>query len=226
MPFGGVLILAICMFALISAITALLSGGRYMNAGYAIIYTGSAALIGIMVAINQNRIAKKVKSPILEVDAKNWLMDGMISFGAGLGFLGAYLIRGTQFDFLYSYVDPLLVSVIVLIMIRMPLVTILDNFMEIIQVAPEYELQDEVTKAVSETIQEIPYREQNVRMMKTGRYFYVLIHVILNPDYAVGRIDSLDRIRTDITRALKKIPQHIVVDTVFTSEDSWPAVNE
>jgi len=163
----GILILAICLFALVSAITAILSGGRSMNAGFAIIYTASAALIGILVAINQNRIAKKVKSPILEVNAKNWLMDGMISLGTGVAFVGAYFIEGSRFDFLYPYVDPVIVSVIVLIMILMPLVTIWDNFKEIILVAPEYELQDEVTKAIETTIKDLPYKGKNVRILKT-----------------------------------------------------------
>lgn len=217
----GLLILILCSFALFSAVDALLHGGRPLSAGYAMIYGAGAALIGVLVALRQKRAAKRAASPILEVDARNWLMDGIISLGVGLSFLVAFLLRYTPYGHWMPYVDPLLVSILVVVMIRVPITTVWENFLEIIQVAPERDDQEMVEERVNATLGDLPRRKTVVRMMKVGRYFYVMVHVILEPDYAVGRVTDLDAVRTRVAGSLKDIPHRLVVDTVFTADERW-----
>ena len=69
----GLLISLLSLFALTSAITAILHGGRNLNANVAVIYALIAATGCLVTALIQKRIAKKTRSIMIEVDAKNSL---------------------------------------------------------------------------------------------------------------------------------------------------------
>jgi len=69
------LVLAIATFAAVSALLALLDGGRPLNAGSAVVYGIIAAAGGLSMAWVQRCASKRANSPILAVDARNWLID-------------------------------------------------------------------------------------------------------------------------------------------------------
>lgn len=91
------LILGVDAFALFSAVSALLSGGRELNTGPALIYGVLSAPACLAMSALQRRTAKIVDSPILRVDARNWFIDGAISSGVGLAFLlGFFMERSSM----------------------------------------------------------------------------------------------------------------------------------
>ena len=222
----GFLILAIAAFAFVSAIDALLHGGRPIAAGVALIYGGSAAALCLLMSWKQRRLAKRIGSPLLVVDARNWLVDGILSLGAGLAFLAAFLLEGSAWSRFTPYVDPALVTVLVRVMAPIPLLTLWENLREVLQVAPERDEQREVTSRVEQALSDLPTREIQVRMAKIGRFFYVMTHVVLPHDWEPPRVTELDDVRCRIAKALEAVPLRVVTDTVFTADARWALVSD
>ena len=92
----GLLVLAVSVMALIPAVQALLAGGRQMALGLGIVYAAIAMTGCLSLAVVQRAMLRRVASPLIEVDAKNWLVNGLISSVVGLAFLLAYLLGGTS----------------------------------------------------------------------------------------------------------------------------------
>lgn len=217
----GLLILGICLFALVSAVEAVLGGGRTLVPGLAVIYGVTVASACLFLAWRQRRVAKQVGSPLLEVDARNWFVDGMITTAAALAFIGAAILTKAGHLRAADYVDPVLVIMLVLIVGRVPLITFWDSLREILQVAPRPGVRDEVRGRVESALAELDHRGLKVRMVKVGRYFYLLIHVVLDPRMALDRIEDLDGWRRRIAKALSDHEHHVILDVIFTSDDVW-----
>ncbi len=217
----GLLILVLCALALFSAISALMHGGRELAAGWAVVYAGVAAAGCIFMAINQRRLSKKVASPLLKVDARDWMVDGVLSLAVGAAFLAAFLMEGTAWgQAALPYVDPALVCVLVLVMIRMPIKTLRENLGQVLQVAPEPEVQKEVQARFDQAVADLPTRATYVRMVQVGRFFYILAHLVVRPDFQ-RPMAELDDMRCQVVNALKPLYPRTVVDAVFTSEEAW-----
>jgi predicted Co/Zn/Cd cation transporter (cation efflux family) len=180
------------------------------------------AAIGCLVpAAIQRHFSRKAGSPLLSVDARNWFVDGVVSSGVGLTFLAAFFLERSAWKHLVPYVDPILVVVMAAVLIRIPLMTVRENLLEVLRFAPEKTDQQEVRSRVESAIDVPSLRKVNVGMVKIGRFFYVMVHVILPRDYRVERIGDLDEVRQRIFDALRSIPLKLVVDTVFTAEERW-----
>jgi len=217
----GFLIVGLSAFAFAGAVEALFHGGRPIAAGVALIYGVSAATLCLLMAWNQRRLAKRVGSPLLEVDARTWFVDGIISTGAALAFLGAFVLQRLELHGLLPYVDPSLVVILVLAMARVPLTTLRDNLREVLQVAPRQDDQALVRGAVEGALADLPVREVQIRMVKVGRTFYVLTHVLLPEDWRPESTAALDRIRCRVAQSLREVPLRLLTDTVFTADAHW-----
>lgn len=222
----GFLIVGLSAFALASAVDALLHGGRPIAAGLAMVYGVSAAALCLLMAWNQRRLARKVGSPLLDVDARTWFVDGIISAGAAAGFFTAYLFERLDLHHLLPYVDPTLVVLLVLVMARVPLKTLWENLREVLQVAPPVNDQQAVRTAIEGAVADLPTREVQVRMVKVGRFFYVLTHVLLPEDWRPESTGALDAVRCRIARSLTEVPLRLVTDTVFTADAHWTSFED
>ena len=214
----GLIILVLCAFAAASAVSAIMHGGRELSLGYALLYSVVASAGCFLVAAVQIRAAKRTASPLLEMDAKNWLIDGGISSGVALSFLIAWFIQETSWSLLVPYVDPVLVIAIVAVMIRIPVKTIQDSVGELLQVAPEPSEQSEVQQRFDEAMKDYSFDKTFLRMVRVGRYFYLMIHILAPPDLGV---QALDEVRAHIAKTMKGMRPNLIIDTIFTADEAW-----
>jgi len=222
----GFLIVGLSAFAFVSAIDALLHGGRPIAAGLAVFYGVSAATLCLLMAWNQKRLAKKVGSPLLDVDARTWFVDGIISAGAAAAFITAFVFEKLELHDLLPYVDPTLVILLVLVMAKVPLQALWENLREVLQVAPPDDEQIQVRTAIEGAVAELPTREIQIRMVQVGRYFYVLTHLVLDESWQPASAKALDEIRCRVARALVEVPLKLLTDTVFTADARWASVED
>ncbi|MFC1834512.1 cation diffusion facilitator family transporter [Thermodesulfobacteriota bacterium] len=217
----ALLILILCSFALVSAVTALLHDGRPVSPGLGVLYGLGAATGCIVLAIFQRRHSRQANSPLLAVDARNWFVDGVISSGVALTFLAATLLQGTSWSHLIPYVDPVLVTVMTVLLIRIPVATFWENLMEVLQVAPDQVFQKEIRDKVITVVADLPALDVQVKMLKVGRFFYTMVHIVLLSDYGVEGIGDLDGIRLRIGETLRDTEYRLVLDTIFTADEKW-----
>jgi len=216
----GLLLLGICGFSLVSAINALLHGGRALNPGWALVYSVVAASGAGMMAVVQKRVARATASPLLEVDVKNWKIDSLLSAGVGVAFLAAFLLRDSQWSEYLPYVDPTLVVLLVLIMIRDPIKIVVEGVGELLAVSPEESVQQQVRDEFARQVENHPVRSFNLRMLKAGRTRYLLAHVVVEPESSIDDIREQDALRRQITNGLKKLQSPWEVDVVFVADES------
>lgn len=219
----GLAILMICTVALVSALDALLHEGRPVNTGLAVFYGIGAAAACLLLAWLQNRTAKRLNSPTLVVDARNWLVDGMVSLGAALAFISAYLLEDTSWQHLVPYVDPLLVTVLCASLMWIPLMTVWENFKEVLMVAPEADMQSRIRAQIEGAVADTDSREMHIRMWKVGRFFYVMVHLVVPETHAVAQVRDLDLLRDRIRRALSDFHPRLVVDAIITADAAYAA---
>ncbi|MCL7970794.1 MAG: cation diffusion facilitator family transporter [marine benthic group bacterium] len=217
----GLLMLGVAAFALAGSIGAIVKGGREVQPGLGIVYAVIALAGCLVVGAVQRRAARRIGSPLLEVDSKNWLIDGLLS-GVVAAVFGLALILGrTRFAYMVPYVDPVLVIVLILAILAVPIRTIREGLREILAFAPEPGVQEEVRRRVEGAIGDLPLAASHVRMMKVGRFLYVLNQLVVSPEFRPGRVKELDKVRQRIATAMEGFEPTPIVDTVFTEDEKW-----
>ena len=128
----GLLMLGIAVVALVGAVDALIHGGREVAAGMAVGYAVFAMSIGFGVMAIMARVARTTDSPLVRADVKNWGINGAISSVVGLAFGTIFLLRGTRFSFLVPYVDPGLVTLMIVATLPVPLKMVWSSLGELV----------------------------------------------------------------------------------------------
>ena len=217
----ALIIIAVCAISLAAAVDAMLHGGRSLAAGWALVYAVVATTFSFVVAAIQSRVAKKTESPLLEVDVKNWTLDGFINTGVGLAFLVALALDDTRWAYLVPYVDPVLLTLLVLVLVWVPLKTVVENVGELLQVAPLADVQTEVRERFDQAITGLAVEKSHVRMVKIGRFFYCLCQLIMPSSFRLQRVKELDEIRGRIASSLEGVHPNLVLDVLFTENEEW-----
>lgn len=89
----GALVLGVTIMAFVGSIQALLSGGSTITAGPAILYGGIASTICWGLSWITRRGARSTKSPLVQADAENWLVNAAISSAVFLAFICIYFLK-------------------------------------------------------------------------------------------------------------------------------------
>lgn len=217
----GLLMIGVSGFALAGAVDSLLHGGRDLKPGLAAVYALVALAGCLAVGASQRKAARDTGSPLLQVDSKNWLIDGLLSGVIALVFVAAMILGRSRWAGIVPYMDPVLVIVLVLGVAFVPLKIVRDSMREMLAFAPAPAIQEEVRRRVKGAVKEVPTTATEIRMMKIGRFLYVLNQIVVSPEFRYGDVGELDAVRSRIATALEGIEPTPVVDTLFTADSRW-----
>lgn len=217
----GVVIAFIGVFAFTDAINSILSGGRPVQAGIALIY---AILVGIacfIVALYLRAMAKKTLSPLVELDSKNWIIDGLLTVAVLIAFVATIVIEKSEYAWIAVYADPAIVAILVILTLPVPYVTIRDNIKQLLLAAPDEKRQSKVRELLTKELEHIPKEDYLIRMTQVGRYLYMQIYLLFNSQTVVNDVSSHDAIRQRLCDVLVSEFPNASVDVVFTLERKW-----
>jgi predicted Co/Zn/Cd cation transporter (cation efflux family) len=82
-------------------------------------------------------------------------------------------------------------------------------------------VQADVRQRVEGALADVPLSASHVRMMKIGRFLYVLNQIVVSPEFKPGRVRELDKVRERIAAAMEGFEPQPIVDTVFTEDAKW-----
>ena len=219
----GTLVFGVSIMALIGSIQALLSGGRTIAAGMAIAYGVFASTVCWALALIMRRGIKKTHSPLVDADAKNWLVNAAVSSCVLVAFAGIFLLRALGLDHWTPYVDPIVVLTLVAVSIGVPVRMAWHALMALLNKAPEPQITAQVTEIVDASLANLPVKERFVRVLQPGRQRIVQVHVVLPADYPPVDLNTLDEIRLQTYQALKKTHAATFADILFTTDRQWGA---
>src|SRR5262249_19011226 len=217
----GLLIFAVCAFALVSTIDVLLRGGREIHAEVAIWYTALSGVWSVGIFFYQRRLARRLGSPALAVDARTWLVDGALYVGETGAFVVYMLLEPTALAPLLRYADPIFVLIVVGVLMKVPRMTIREGVREGLHGPPPADVQSEVRRRAAGALAGVPVRKIRARMVEVGRFFFLLFHVVVDERFGVRPIPELDRLRRQVEKALEGVHPRVVLDVVFTADDYW-----
>ncbi len=219
----GIIVLSVSLFAWVSALEALLHGGRDLVVNLALAYATLSTLGCFTFATLMYRYARRLNLPLLEVEARDWMVDGCISSAVALTFVVTLLLQDTSWSIYQSYVDPLLVSILVLIIIPLPLRTVFDGVNQLLGVAPESALDREIRQTISQVArtQKHPIDRFHLQMMVQGRVLYVFIQILVPAEFVVERVQELDQLRQQFADEIADLHPFPEIDIVFTEDPYW-----
>lgn len=217
----GLLIFAICAYALVSTIEVLLRGGREIHAEIAIFYTAISAVWSVGIFWYQRQLARKLGSPVLAVDARTWLVDGVLYVGETGAFIVYLLLEPTALNPWLRYADPIFVLIVVAFLMKVPVMTIREGVREVLHRAPRPEVQLEVRRRMATALEGVPVRTIHARMVEVGRFFFILAHIVVDEGFGARPIFELDQIRRQVEHSLQGVHPRVVLDVVITADDYW-----
>lgn len=216
----GLIVLAVCGFALVEAIAALIAGGRTIVAETAVIYGVLMTISCAALAWTLHRLAKRSGSPLVEADARNSTADTMLSAAVAIGFAGALALERTPYAEWTPYVDPAVVVLVVVLALVMPISMIQQGLRELLMMAPETRLVNRAEAAVAGAIQADGIERTVVRVVRVGRYLSVFSYVLLQKD-SHAEVAAFDALRARAQDALDAVHPNAYVDIVFTTDRRW-----
>ncbi len=219
----GVLVLGVTLMALVDATRSLATGGRFIEAGPAVVYGALATVACWILAFLTYRGAKKTGSPLIGADSENWIVNGAISSAVLAAFAGIFAIEDTDWAFLIPYVDPGLVMLVCLITIMVPIRMAWRALMELLNRAPEPKVTEQVTQIIRDCTADLPVEQLFVRMIQPGRTRLILAHVVLPADFPIKNLQLLDSYRRKTQAQLLDQHRDTWLDLLFTADASFGA---
>lgn len=216
----GLLLALLGLFALISAISALFTGGRPVVAGVAIAYAVIAALGSFWVAWRVGILAKRANSPLVKVDAKNWMIDGVLSVAVAVTFLVVELTKGSAIATFAPYADPVIVIVLVLLMASFPVKIIREAWRQIVGYRPDSGKMRIIHTAIEGIFKPAEAITWQVRSLEIGRLIYIQVYV-LDPHQWSGDLMHQDQLRSQLYSDLSQHLSYLQLDVIFTQQHEW-----
>jgi cation diffusion facilitator family transporter len=208
-----------CIYAGIDAVNTLTSGGHDVEYGRAAAWAGILCVIGFAMTLFLSRRAKALQSPMLELDARSWLVSAVLSLALLIGFALATALAGTALQGWIPYLDAIALLGMALIMLPMPLLGLWRSMSDVLQVAPD-ELDHQVHAVMDGVIKQRQFLDYSSYIAKAGRGRFVEIHILVSPE---SRIDTAtaDAIRREVSDRLGAASPTFWLTIDFTADQRW-----
>ncbi|TMW73003.1 cation diffusion facilitator family transporter [Alteribacter natronophilus] len=214
-------ITVLILLAGIFAVSDLAAGGRDVALGSALAYSvlSTVACFGYVFYIrfkNREAITNFVRA-----EMNQWLMDGYLSLGVFAGFIGAVLLQGTGLDALVPFVDPILVLIVSLLLLKVPLVYMYRSFREIIGMSDTDETAGRVKAVVQKMERQYKMKESFTRISRAGSGIYIDIDFVITASCSAASVREQDKLREILSAELKEITGDPWLTVTFTADRKW-----
>ncbi|MGR5133785.1 cation diffusion facilitator family transporter [Vibrio alfacsensis] len=195
-------ILIVVAFSLFSAVTALMSGGREVNASIATIF-GIVNVVGCGYAWwFMTKKSRRVSSGLIEAEKKQWQMDTLLSVAVTAGFIAAWLLSLTPYAHYAVYADPMMMLLMGFYFLKVPFDMLVGALRELLMMTPNKELCQSVGKDVLEIERVTEHQLKLAGVTKVGQELRVNVDVHVDDDML--ELDTLEHTRKQLTKRLSK----------------------
>lgn len=204
----GIVISLVCVVSLMSALNALVTGGREVMAGMAMMFAFFSLVSCIVTWCYLKRANTVHHSALLDAETKQWCMDSFLSGVVLLGFVIAWGLAKTKYAYLSVYADPILVVLASVYFMLVPLRMALQAAREIMMISPKPEMRQTVYRA----LEEINIQPSQCKMAKIGSYLLLEISI------GVERVEQMEGMQQTIEVQLQAIPLEVRLHVMFYSK--------
>ncbi|BBL92072.1 cobalt-zinc-cadmium resistance protein [Vibrio rotiferianus] len=195
-------ILVVVAFSLFSAVAALTSGGREVDASIATIF-GAINVIGCGYAWwFMAKKSRRFSSGLIEAEKKQWQMDTLLSVAVTVGFIAAWLVSLTPYAHYAVYADPMMMVLMGFYFLKVPFDMLVGALRELLMMAPSKELCHSVGNDVLEIEKVTDHQLKLAGVTKVGQELRVNVDVHIDDDTL--ELDTLEHTRKQLTKRLSK----------------------
>ncbi len=127
----GIAITLMCVLSFIAAVQAIMQGGREVNTGVALAF-GVFSMIGCYGSYWLMKTqGEEVNSALIDAEAKQWLMDTVISAAVFVGFMIAKILLLTSHAHYAQLADPIMVVLASIYFIIVPVKMVINSVKEL-----------------------------------------------------------------------------------------------
>jgi cation diffusion facilitator family transporter len=200
----GFVLLATFAYAAMEAVTSIRHGGSHFSPDVALPYGVVAAMASILFASWLRR--RTLHSDLVRAESTAWLVGGLRGAGMVAGFALMLLLDGSAWDGAVPYIDPAMVLLTCVLFIRPPLQMVRSTMHELLEGAPDPEVQAPVHEVITAVKREFKIEEPTIRINKIGPKLYVEVEAHVDPGMTVLQEHQ---IRTVLEARLKALPYDI-----------------
>jgi predicted Co/Zn/Cd cation transporter (cation efflux family) len=131
------------------------------------------------------------------------------------------LLEGTALAWLLPYIDPAVVIALVVLSAPLPIGIVRANWNQLLGRTPGPDIQQEARSRVNESLKGVPDVTPHLRLLQTGRTYYVQIYLQIGPRSGLDSLKDLDRLRDRVYRSVLKDAPEVGLDVIFTRDPKW-----
>jgi predicted Co/Zn/Cd cation transporter (cation efflux family) len=217
--YGSVLVI-LCVYALINSIDGLMRGGQELAFDEVITYALVTALGSGLMYGYLRRCNRCLRSELIQIDLHSWLMSTAISLALLLAFSTGYLLQGSQYEALTPYIDPLILTLLTLVLIPAPCRTVWNAAKQILRITPTT-LDSEIAGLMAGMSQRYGFESFSHCVSQIGRGLFVEIHILLPVSMNHWPVSELDGVRAEIAAAIGSEGPNRWLAIGFTRDKRW-----
>jgi cation diffusion facilitator family transporter len=220
---GKFLVITIlCLFALFSGISTLLSGGQEVNAGAGILYAFIATLGCFLFYKFLALKNKNIHSGLAKAESQQWLMDFFLSFAVFLGFAISFFLGMTKYSHLMPYMDPLMVIIVSAYFLKVPISNMGKQLKEVLDMKADEKYMVLCNQIVDDIVEQYAFDESFLRVSKSGPKLFIEIDFVVSPTTGwQPALKEQDEIRQKIMSQLEPISLKKWLNVAFTLDRKW-----
>ena len=212
-------LLLVDVYAFFGAVSTLWNGGHSVNFSIAVLFCGFSLFLCGIIIFYEFRANKKIKSALIALDMRSWLLSAAMAMALLLGFAFVFFNRGNSSAF-QAYVDPVILCFLALVMLPIPFKTLIEAGKDILLITP-IELDEKVTGLVQELVEKYRFLTGYHYVSRVGRSLTVEIHLVLPKDYPIHCVSFFDEIRCQISESVGEVGPDRWLTVCFTADERW-----
>lgn len=219
---SGTLLIGAALYALITAISTLLSGGHTLRFGQGIGYAAIAVLVAVGMAAYGRRANRRIGSLFLTLDVQAWTISAALTGALLVAFVFGWAIQGTAWEWLSPYVDPAILTLVSLAVLPVPIPTVRQALADILLVTPQ-ELKAHVD-AVAETVAaRHGFLGHRAYVARVGRGRQIELFFIVPQGAPARTLEAWDAIRDEVGELIGDAGPDRWLTIAFTTDPEWAA---
>jgi len=209
-----------CVYAVINGLQGLASGGHAVSYGFGLVWASVMCVSGMAMAVYMGRLARLEGSILLTVDARGWLLSGLLSLALLVAYGIAVVLEGSTYSDWVPYVDPAVLLGMSLALLPVPLKTLFAAIRDVMEVAPQ-DLDQRVRSVLDALMRERGFLRYSSHVAQVGRVRFVEIHILVPTDFRVETVQAVDDIRREIAARLEASWPQTWPTVDLTADPEW-----
>lgn len=216
----GLLLIGAAIYALITAIGSLLTGGRELAFDQAIIYAVVTLLAALGMVIFDTKANRTIRSNFVALDAKAWMMSAALTAALLVAFIFGFMIQGTSLKWMSPYIDPAALAIVCLVVIPIPIGTVRQALADALLVTPP-DLMQHVETIAAQVVLRYHFLSYRAYVARVGRGRQIELYFIVPSGLPPKRLEEWDKIRDEIGEAIGNDTPDRWLSIVFTTDLEW-----